>query len=223
MTLLLSKYHEQLANSPNAKTPKESLQTGSDLLSDLQVETYSSMERKEKTEFILEQMRLLIAVAKMKDESAAKDGKDSLADGDPEWTKVRVGSRKINEDFLKDPENKVCSLVRCDTAGALNAVQELKLRYYDMLIQHALHSSAYLDVAKYYYKIWETPSVKEDESGKGRVVCSDPPLTLASPTCGSQALEHIIYYVVLAPHDNEQSDMLHRLYNDPALLKLELH
>ena len=40
-----------------------------------------------------------------------------------------------------------------------------------MLIQHALHSSAYLDVAKYYHKIWETPSVKEDETGKGRVVC----------------------------------------------------
>ena len=42
-------------------------------------------------------------------------------------------------------------------------------------------------------------------------------------THGSQALEHIIYYVVLAPHDNEQSDMLHRLYNDSALQKLELH
>ena len=54
----------------------------------------------------------MISVAKVKDESAAKDGKDSLADGDPEWTKVRVGSRKINEDFLKDPENEVrCPLV----------------------------------------------------------------------------------------------------------------
>lgn len=38
-----------------------------------------------------------------------------------------------------------------------------------------------------------------------------------------QALEHIVYYVVLAPHDNEQSDMLHRLFADPALPKLELH
>ena len=48
-------------------------------------------------------------------------------------------------------------------------------------------------------------------------------LALVQLTRGSQALEHIIYYVVLAPHDNEQSDTLHRLYNDPALLKLELH
>lgn len=128
------------------------------------------MERKEKTEFILEQMRLLIAVAKMKDEAASKDGKDSLADGDPEWAKVRVGSRKINEDFLKDPENQARPLPHCETTIVLNAVQELKLRYYDMLTKHALHSSSYLDVAKYYHKIWETPSVKEDESGKGRVV-----------------------------------------------------
>ena len=92
-----------------------------------------------------------------------------------------------------------------------------------MLIQHALHSGAYLDVAKYYYKIWETPSVKEDESGKGRVVCSRSTHPLVSLMYGFQALEHIIYYVVLAPHDNEQSDMLYRLYNDPALPKLELH
>lgn len=51
----------------------------------------------------------------------------------------------------------------------------------------------------------------------------DPQYSFLSLTCGIQALEHIVYYVVLAPHDNEQSDMLHRLYNDPALLKLELH
>ena len=101
VTLLLSKYHKQFADSPNAKTPKESLQTASDLLSDLQVETYSSMERKEKTEFILEQMRLLIAVAKMKDKSTTEDGKDSLTDGDPEWTKLRAGSRKINGESRK--------------------------------------------------------------------------------------------------------------------------
>jgi len=48
--------------------------------------------------------------------------------------------------------------------------QDLKLKYYDLMIQHALQQSAYLDVAKYYYKVWETPSIKEDENDKGKAV-----------------------------------------------------
>ncbi|CDO73463.1 hypothetical protein BN946_scf185013.g98 [Trametes cinnabarina] len=164
----------------------------SDLLSELQVETYSSMDRREKTEFILEQMRLLIALARLKDSEIGKDGKDSIGGGEAEWVKVRVGGRKVNEEFLKDKANEACD--------------DLKLKYYDMMIQYALQQSSYLDAAKYYYKVWETPTIKEDVNGRGRV-----------------ALEHIVYYVVLAPHDNEQSDMLHRLFADPALVKLELH
>ncbi|KAI0361366.1 hypothetical protein OH77DRAFT_1417609 [Trametes cingulata] len=191
VTLLLAHYHESLATAPSA-TPasrKESLQLASDLLSDLQVETYSSMDRREKTEFILEQMRLLIALARLKDGEIGKEGKDSIGGGEAEWVKVRVGGRKVNEEFLKDKAN-----------------EDLKLKYYDMMIQYALHESSYLDAAKYYHKVWETPAIKEDVNGRGR-----------------EALEHIVYYVVLAPHDNEQSDMLHRLFADPALPKLELH
>jgi len=112
-----------------------------------------------------------------------------LGGGETEWVKVRVGGRKINEEFLKEKDN-----------------EDLKLKYYDLMIQHALHGSAYLDVAKYYYKVWETPSIKEDETNQGKA-----------------ALEHIVYYIVLAPHTNEQSDMLHHLFADPALAKLELH
>lgn len=65
------------------------------------------MERREKTEFILEQMRLLIAVARQKDAEQGKDGKDLLGGGEAEWVKVKVGGRKINEDFLKDKDNQV--------------------------------------------------------------------------------------------------------------------
>jgi 26S proteasome regulatory subunit N5 len=84
----------------------------SELLNDLQVETYSSMERKEKTDFILNQMRLLIEVARIKDEEYEKErkdvkGKDPLGGGESEWIKVRVASRKINEEFLKEKENEV--------------------------------------------------------------------------------------------------------------------
>lgn len=111
VTLLLSHHHEVLAKeASNPQKSKESLQTASDLLSDLQVETYSSMERREKTEFILEQMRLLIAVARIKDDEQGKgkDGKDTLGGGEAEWVKVRVGGRKVNEQFLAEKENEVC-------------------------------------------------------------------------------------------------------------------
>ncbi|KAJ7103283.1 PCI domain-containing protein [Mycena belliarum] len=189
VTLMLAHYHEGLAADPSNSAYKEQMQTACDLLSDLQVETYSSMDRREKTEFILEQMRLLVVVARLKDAEMEKKGKDVLGGGETEWVKVRVGGRKINEDFLKEKDN-----------------EDLKLKYYDLMIQHALHGSAYLDVAKYYYKVWETPSIKEDETDQGKA-----------------AIEHIVYYIVLATHSNEQSDMLHHLFADPALTKLELH
>ncbi|EMD41952.1 hypothetical protein CERSUDRAFT_43251 [Gelatoporia subvermispora B] len=209
VTLLLAHYHESLANTPTPTTPpaKDSLQTASDLLSELQVETYSSMDRREKTEFILEQMRLLIALARYKDAEIGVEGKkDAIGGGEGEWVKVRVGSRKVNEEFLKEKENEVSSVMPWPTRPALMPfIQDLKLKFYDMMIQYALKHSSYLDAAKHYHKVWETPSIKEEVDGRGR-----------------EALEHIVYYVVLAPHDNEQSDMLHRLFNDPALKRLEL-
>ncbi|KAJ3734633.1 hypothetical protein DFJ43DRAFT_1130442 [Lentinula guzmanii] len=208
VTLLLSRYHEDLYNkSTSTEEKRKSLETSSELLSDLQVETYSSMERREKTEFILEQMRLLIAVARLKDDVAKAEGKDSLAGGDAEWVKARVGGRKVNEGFLKEPENEVfIHAFRVLAMAHEFDMQDLKLKFYDLMIQHALHQSSYLDVAKYYHKVWETPSIKDDVNDKGKT-----------------ALEHIVYYIVLSPHDNEQSDMLNRIYLNPALEKLQLH
>src|SRR5205809_366944 len=101
-------------------------------------------------------------------------------------------------------------------------VQDLKLKYYELMIQHALQHTAYLDVAKYYYKVWETPTIKEDENGKGKTV-SCVSTTACHSSRITQALEHIVYYVVLSPHNNEQSDMLHHLFVDPALAKLDIH
>lgn len=111
VTLLLAHHHETLANSPTPKAPstKETRQTASDLMSELQVETYSSMERREKTEFLLEQMRFLILIAREKDAEKDVDGKkDSLGGGEGDWNKVRVTGRKVNESFLAQEENEVC-------------------------------------------------------------------------------------------------------------------
>ena len=72
------------------------------------------MERVEKTKFILEQMRLLLEVARLKDGESSKAGKGEkgtqLNGGEPEWVKLRVQSRKVNEQFLKEPENEVCCI-----------------------------------------------------------------------------------------------------------------
>jgi len=43
------------------------------------------------------------------------------------------------------------------------------------MIQQALRQSAYLDVAKYYEKVWDTPSIKEDESKSRAVSIIDVP------------------------------------------------
>ncbi|KAF8756179.1 motif in proteasome subunits, Int-6, Nip-1 and TRIP-15 [Rhizoctonia solani] len=183
VTLALSLHHERLV--AQASDPSEALksaQTASDLLSELQVETYSSMTRREKTEFLLEQMRLLVLVANMKARPVrAKRAK-------PSGSRSGLEAGKVNEGFLKEAEN-----------------EDLKLKYYELMIKYALHNASYLDAAKHYYKVWETPSIKAETEGRGR-----------------STLEYIVYYVVLASHSNEQSDMLHRLYNDPELAKLDL-
>ena len=64
------------------------------------------MERKEKTEFLLEQMRLLVLVARGKEAAGQKEKAEA------DWIKVRVGGRKVNENFLKEAGNEV-SLLKC--------------------------------------------------------------------------------------------------------------
>lgn len=66
------------------------------------------MERREKTEFILEQMRFLIMVAREKDKDKGVEGKkDAVVGGESDWVKVRVSGRKVSEKFLEDKENEV--------------------------------------------------------------------------------------------------------------------
>lgn len=63
----------------------------SDLLQDLQVETFGSMERREKVDFILEQMRML---------------KVQL-----DWEKLGIVSKRINVKWLSEPDHEVSFLI----------------------------------------------------------------------------------------------------------------
>jgi len=92
------------------------------------------MERREKTEFILEQMRLLISVARLKDEEVpAKEGKSALGGGEPEWIKAKVGGRKVNEAFLKQKANEVRSFMEllCTTLNDLHPGPQTQILRFD--------------------------------------------------------------------------------------------
>lgn len=84
-------------------------------------------------------------------------------------------------------------------------IQDLKLRYYELIIQLALHEEKYLEACKAYQEVWDTEEVKAD------------------PEKEKEAIENIILFIVLAPYDNEQSDMLHKLYANTKLQKSILH
>ncbi|TPX34343.1 hypothetical protein SmJEL517_g02966 [Synchytrium microbalum] len=157
LTRVLSKIKEDEGNITEA----------ADILQELQVETFGSMDRREKTDFILEQMRLCLA---------KKD-----------YVRVQIISKKIGLKFFEHAEH-----------------QDLKLRFYEIMIKHALHGDNYLDVCKYYRSIYETPCIKENIEKWGEV------------------LTNVVMFIILAPYDNEQSDLIHRIYEDPNLAKAPL-
>lgn len=127
-----------------------------DTLQDLAVETFGSLGRREKVEFILEQMRL------------------NLERGD--FHRVNVLSRKINTKFFED-----------------DAYQDLKLHFYDLMIRTRMHDRQHLDVCKFYREVLNTPCVRAD------------------PVKTEDALRNTVLFLVLAPFDNEQSDLMSRV------------
>jgi len=68
-----------------------------------------------------------------------------------------------------------------------------------------LQDENFLEGCNAYQEVWDTKEVKEDEARELNVI------------------ENIMIYVILAPYDNEQSDMLHKLYANQDLQKAPLH
>ncbi|SCU93716.1 LAMI_0E15346g1_1 [Lachancea mirantina] len=79
----------------------------------------------------------------------------------------------------------------------------LKLEYYNLLIKIGLHNADYLQVAQYYQEIYNTNSVRQDEA------------------LWKDALSHVVSFLVLAPYDNLQNDLIHKIQLDNNLKKLE--
>ena len=125
------------------------------------------MEKREKTDFILEQVRLC------------------MLKGD--YTRAQIISRKITVKFFEQKDN-----------------QDLKLRYYDLMIKHALHGNEFYNICKFYVSIFNTECIQADEKK------------------WKEALQNAVLFVILSPFDNEQSDMIHRLNLESKLEQLPL-
>lgn len=84
-------------------------------------------------------------------------------------------------------------------------LQDLKLKFYQLMIEVARHEGSYLDICKYYRAMFDTPSVLEDKNKKHEV------------------LRNAVLFLILAPYDNEQSDLIHRVSEEKTLDEIPLY
>ncbi|KAL9468609.1 hypothetical protein ACSS6W_010303 [Trichoderma asperelloides] len=180
------------------KKQQGDIKAATEILCELQVETFGSMDRREKTEFILAQVALCIE------------------NGD--WTQAAILARKISTRYLSRKPKKTAEQLEKEQkerekkkARGEEVPEEkeddttdLKLRYYEQQITLAKHEDKYLDACKHYRQVLDTEAVEED------------------PAKLHPVLQRIIYFVILAPYDNEQHDLLQRIQRDSRNTQVSL-
>jgi len=116
------------------------------------------MARREKTEFILEQVALCIAKG--------------------DWTQAAILSRKINTRYFARKPKKTSEQIEKEKKEAEERernrnpddpppekeedVMDLKLKYYEQQIVLANHENKYLEVCKHYRQVLDTESVEQN-------------------------------------------------------------
>lgn len=142
----------------NIKKEQGDINAATDILCELQVETFGSMTRREKTEFILQQVQLCILKG--------------------DWTQAGILSRKISTRYFtrkpkKSPEQLEKEKKEREEKEKTRSVDDppiepeddvtdLKLRYYEQQITLAKHEDKYLEVCKHYRQVLDTEAVEED-------------------------------------------------------------
>lgn len=115
------------------------------------------MERREKTEFILEQVALCIEIE--------------------DWTQAAILSRKISTKYFARKAKRTPELLEREQkereakakkdgseipeAPKEDDVTDLKLRYYEQQVRLAKHENKYLEACKHYRQVLDTEKVEE--------------------------------------------------------------
>eukprot|EP00002_Diphylleia_rotans_P014688 TRINITY_DN285_c0_g1_i1.p1 TRINITY_DN285_c0_g1~~TRINITY_DN285_c0_g1_i1.p1 ORF type:complete len:438 (-),score=117.94 TRINITY_DN285_c0_g1_i1:154-1467(-) len=144
------------------KEAEGKISEAAETLQEVQVETYGAMEKAEKTEFILEQVRLCL------------DAKD--------YVRAMIIIKKINTKVFAD-----------------ESIQHLKIRYYQLYIRYHTQSRNYVEIARCYLHIFDTPSIKADANQ------------------AVQALKSAVIFISLSAYSHEQSDFLNRTQKEKLL------
>lgn len=80
--------------------------------------------------------------------------------------------RPKDQSNLPQRKGKLCALavfVECSRTAVLTkldiipSLQDMKLRYYELMIKLALHEDNYLDACKAWQEVWDTEEVKNNE------------------------------------------------------------
>ncbi len=114
------------------KEKEGKISEAADILQEVQVETVGSMEKKEKAEFLLEQIRLTL------------DKHD--------YIRSSLIAQKVSRKVLEEQD-----------------FQQLKIKFYELMIRYHMHESNYLEICKAYHAIYRTPCVQEDAEQSKRV------------------------------------------------------
>jgi len=123
------------------------------------------MDKREKVELILEQMRFCLA---------KKD-----------FVRTQIISKKIQTKYFEE-----------------ESVQDLKFKYYKLMIELDQSEGSYLAICRHYLAIFKSPSVQSD------------------PALRTNAIKNCVVYVILAPFDNEQNDLIHRIKGEKVLQEI---
>lgn len=89
------------------------------------------------------------------------------------------------------------------------------------MILHGLQKDAYLEVCKYYRAVYDSPSINDSSASASTPSSSSTPATPNSNETANAILRNIVFFVILAPYDNEQSDLLNRVYRDERLKEMK--
>jgi 26S proteasome regulatory subunit N5 len=139
-----------------------------DMIQDVHVETYGSLSKKEKAEYILEQIRLNLL---------KKD-----------YVRALIQSRKMNRKVLEE-----------------DGFDEVKVKFYNMMIEYHTHDFNAWEISQCYYKIYDTKLTKD------------------VPDAWHSALESCVIFLLTSKYDNHQVDMMHRIKTLKDLEELPIY